>query len=74
MADVIPGTVYVENLRPHELDIPLTDGTNLHCGPWSKNGTDHKSRSVARKLLPLYVRRLAAQKPPEIRIVEGGAA
>ena len=67
----IPGTAWVENLMNIEIDITLTDGTNLHMAPLSRGGGSlNKSREFPKKLLPAYAKRLAQKG--EIRIVDAG--
>ena len=63
-----PGTVSVENLEAHEIDLHLTDGTTIPLGP--KLGGQNIATDIAKKLLPPYVRRLAAQG--KLRITDLG--
>lgn len=68
---VTPGTIFIENKLGVEIDITLTDGTNIHMAPWSR-GSDslNRSRAFPKKLLPAYAKRLASKG--EIAILAAG--
>ena len=59
--EVTPGTVVIENLVSVEVDITLTDGTNLHLMPAQSGKGLSKSRPIPRKLIPAYVKRLTTK-------------
>lgn len=60
------GRVQIENRLPVEIDITLTDGTNLSLTPREK-GKDNLSEPVLRKLLPHYLNKMVAKG--DIRII-----
>ena len=61
VSEVTPGTVVIENLVSVEIDITLTDGTNLHLMPAQSGKGFSKSRPIPKKLVPAYVKRLTAK-------------
>jgi len=54
------GKVRIENRTPVEIDITLTDGSNLHLDPRQK-GKDGTSDFILRKLVPPYLNKLVAK-------------
>jgi len=62
------GKVQIENMLPVEIDITLTDGTNLSLTPREK-GKSNRSDWVLRKLLPSYLNKLVAKG--DIKIIAG---
>jgi hypothetical protein len=45
-------SVYIKNPHTWEKDITLTDGTNVHLGPFSRTGQDCSIGPISRSLLP----------------------
>ena len=54
------GKVRIENMTTVEIDITLTDGSNLHLDPRQK-GKDGTSDFILRKLVPPYLNKLVAK-------------
>jgi hypothetical protein len=69
----IPGTARIINFLPVERDIPLSDGNSVSLAPFSRTGSDHISDFISKNLIPEWVKKAAAIKPPnkkEIAIEE----
>lgn len=56
-----PGLIQLENKTSVELDVTLTDGTNVRMWPRQKGSTNHVSRPFLRKLLPTYINKLVSK-------------
>lgn len=60
----IPGTARIINFLPVERDIPLSDGNSISLAPFSRTGSDHISDFIPKNLIPEWVKKAAAIKPP----------
>ena len=63
----IPGTARLINLLPVERDITFSDGTGVSLAPFSRSGSDHISNFIPKKIIPDWVKKAAAVKPPNPR-------
>lgn len=57
----LPGLIQLENRTSVEVDVTLTDGTNVRMWPRQKGTTAHISRPFLRKLLPAYINKLVSK-------------
>lgn len=57
----LPGLIQLENRTSVELDVTLTDGTNVRMWPKQKGKQAHISRPFLRKLLPAYINKLVSK-------------
>ena len=63
----VPGTARIINLLPVERDFTLSDGNVVSLAPFSRQGSDHISNFIPKKLIPDWVKRAASVKPPNPR-------
>ncbi len=63
-----PGLIKLENRTSVEIDVTLTDGTNIRMWPKQKKKQAHFSKPFLRKLLPEYINKLVSKG--DVRIVD----
>jgi hypothetical protein len=57
----MPGLIRLENRTSVEIDVTLTDGTNVRMWPKIKGKAQNISEPFLRKLLPSYINKLVSK-------------